>query len=90
MRSRLLLIVALAPDPAMIIYKIWMIERGTRDAFSSGGSSGLRRAIRIIVESGLLYSLSVICNMGAYVAGNNALYGVSDCVSSRYDEAIHH
>ncbi|KIP07585.1 hypothetical protein PHLGIDRAFT_412673 [Phlebiopsis gigantea 11061_1 CR5-6] len=65
---------------SMIIYKIWMIERGTRDAFALRGSSSLRRAIRIIVESGLLYSLSVVCNMGVYVSGNNALYGVSDCV----------
>ncbi|KIP04646.1 hypothetical protein PHLGIDRAFT_129367 [Phlebiopsis gigantea 11061_1 CR5-6] len=65
---------------SMIVYKIWSIKRYSRDFFGALGESGLRRAIRIVVESGLMYSLGVAVFFIVYVAGNNALYGVSDCV----------
>ena len=53
------------------------------DVFATlGEESSLRRVIRIIVESGLMYSAGVVLFFVVYVAGNNALYGVSDCVSS--------
>ena len=37
--------------------------------------------MHIIIESGLMYSLSVVVFFVVYLASNNAQYGVSDCVS---------
>jgi hypothetical protein len=69
----------------LIVYKIQKIERHSRILFSSGtgsssGGDSLRRAIRITVESGLLYSASIITFFAVYLANNNAQYAVSDCV----------
>ena len=47
----------------------------------SGGSRRLTRVIRILVESGLIYTISVVAFFGTFLASNNAQYGVSDCVS---------
>ncbi|EJF60330.1 hypothetical protein DICSQDRAFT_137639 [Dichomitus squalens LYAD-421 SS1] len=72
---------------SMIVYKIWSIERRSRAIFTmssvASGTDGLRRAMRIIIESGLMYSVGVIVFFIVYLANNNAQYGVSDCVSSR-------
>lgn len=38
--------------------------------------------MQIIIESGLMYSVSVVVFFAMYLASNNAQYGVSDCVSS--------
>ena len=67
------------------MYKIWAIDRRSRAVFASAGSrdsGALRRAIRIVVESGLMYSAGVVVFFVVYLAGNNAQYGVSDCVSA--------
>ena len=72
---------------ALIVYKIWSIERRGRAAFggtSVSDNSTLRRAMRIIIESGLMYSVGVTAFFVVYLASNNAQYGVSDCVSSTY------
>ena len=69
----------------MIVYKIWSIDRSSRALFASTGSKdngALRRAIRIIVESGLMYSVGVVVFFIVYLAGNNSQYGVSDCVGA--------
>ena len=47
-----------------------------------GGSRKLTRVIRILVESGLIYTVSVIVFFGTFLASNNAQYGVSDVVRS--------
>lgn len=69
----------------MIVYKIWSADRLTQAALEESGGfrrgGRLRRAIRTIVESGLLYSISVAVFFVLYLTSNNALYGVSDCVS---------
>ena len=67
----------------MIVYKIWSIEKRSRLLFESGSisaDSSLRRAIRIIVESGLMYTAGVVCFFVVYLTGSNSSYGVSDCV----------
>ncbi|KAM5545852.1 hypothetical protein V8D89_000890 [Ganoderma adspersum] len=67
----------------LIVYKIWSIERRGRAAFGGtgvGDNSTLRRAMRIVIESGLMYSAGVIVFFVVYLASNNAQYGVSDCV----------
>ena len=68
----------------MIVYKIWSIEKRSRLLFDSGSisaDSSLRRAIRIIVESGLMYTAGVVAFFIVYLTGSNSSYGVSDCVS---------
>ena len=67
---------------AMIVHKIWATERQTRSLVGGAISNdaALTRATRIIVESGAMYTASVVCFFGVYLAGNNAGYGVSDCV----------
>ncbi|TBU28426.1 hypothetical protein BD309DRAFT_1061493 [Dichomitus squalens] len=65
----------------MIAYKIGSIERQSRVIFGSSGS-GLRRAMRIIIESGLMYSIAIIISFAVYATSSNAEYAVSDCVSS--------
>ena len=37
--------------------------------------------MHIVIESGLMYSVSVVVFFVLYFASNNAQYGVSDCVS---------
>ena len=69
---------------ALIVYKIGIVERRSRTAFGGtalGDTSALRRTMHIIIESGLMYSLSVVVFFAVYLASNNAQYGVSDCVS---------
>ncbi|TFY51508.1 hypothetical protein EVG20_g10969 [Dentipellis fragilis] len=77
---------------ALIVHRIWSLQRRTRDLFvdSRGGQSGggaLTRAMRIIIESGTMYSVSVIVFFAVYLANNNAQYGVSDCVRGPLSES---
>ena len=66
------------------MYKIWSIERRSRIAFASAGgnnTTALRRAMHIVIESGLMYTLSVVIVFVVFLTSNNAQYSVSDCVS---------
>ncbi|KIP07596.1 hypothetical protein PHLGIDRAFT_35367 [Phlebiopsis gigantea 11061_1 CR5-6] len=65
---------------SMIVYKVYTAEKQARTIFASHSSSALKRANHIIIESGLMYSASVVCFFAVYLASNNAQYGVSDCV----------
>lgn len=62
----------------MIVWRIWNVRRKTID--SSTHPNKLMRVIRIIVDSGLMYTVSVIIFFGTTLAGSNAQYGVSDVV----------
>ncbi len=69
---------------ALIVYKIWSVERRSRAVFvgtALSDTSSLRRVMHIVIESGLMYSVSVVVFFAVYLASNNAQYGVSDCVS---------
>ena len=66
------------------MYKIWSIEHRAKVIFASAGGADttrLRRAMHIIIESGLMYTVSVVVLFILYLASNNAQYAVSDCVS---------
>ena len=64
------------------MHKIWSIERRSRIAFAStDNTTPLRRAMHIIIESGLMYTVSVFILFVVYLASNNSQYAVSDCVS---------
>ncbi|KAM5545854.1 hypothetical protein V8D89_000892 [Ganoderma adspersum] len=67
---------------SLIVYKIWSIEHRAKVVFASAGGTDttrLRRAMHIIIESGLMYTVSVVILFILYLASNNAQYAVSDC-----------
>lgn len=43
--------------------------------------SPLNRVLVVMIESGLLYTVSIVILFGLYMAGNNGQYGVSNAVS---------
>ncbi|KAI0026659.1 hypothetical protein K488DRAFT_65467 [Vararia minispora EC-137] len=68
---------------SLIVYKIYQVQKNNASISIHGGSSssGLKRAMRIIVESGALYTASVIVFFGVYLASSNAQYVAADAVS---------
>ena len=76
--------VPLVVDLGLIVYRILQVTRGVNSVMHAGdsGTRRLTRVVRILVESGLLYTVSVIVFFGTFLASNNAQYGVSDVVRS--------
>ena len=76
---------------ALIVYKIWSVHRELRSILqqSAGAahqwnrSSSSKYAMRIVIESGIVYTISVMIFFFLYISANNAQYGVSDAVCSR-------
>ena len=71
----------------LIVWRIRKINHAsaphvTRKTGSDRGleRTRLERVIRIIIESGMLYTLFVILTFACELAGSNAIYGVSDMV----------
>jgi len=61
----------------LLVWRIWSVDRsnkrhGIQD--SGSGQSTLTRVIRIIVESGLIYTVSAFISFVTYVTGNNTIY----------------
>lgn len=66
----------------LIIYRIWKIQSDNQRLLTtiSNRNSPYRKVIRILIESGFMYTLSVIVLFVCYMASNNAQLGVSDSV----------
>ncbi|RPD65719.1 hypothetical protein L226DRAFT_557681 [Lentinus tigrinus ALCF2SS1-7] len=66
----------------LIVYRIMKINHSiaSQDITRVGGSRRLTHVVRILIESGLIYTASVVVFFGTYLASNNAQYGVSDLV----------
>jgi len=64
----------------LIVYRIWDIHHQTTAFFKSSlcSTDHIRSAIRIFVESALLYTLSVGVSIVVELAGSMAYYGTSD------------
>ncbi|KAH9913025.1 uncharacterized protein B0H18DRAFT_888962 [Fomitopsis serialis] len=64
----------------LIVYRIWDIHHQTTAFFKSSlcSTDRIRSAMRIFVESALLYTLSVGVSIIVELAGSNAYYGTSD------------
>ena len=64
------------------MYRILKINDGvaSQSLTRVGGSRRLTRVVRILIESGLIYTFSVLVFFCTYLASNNAQYGVSDVV----------
>lgn len=78
----------------LIVLRIWRVEReksqfvyhtnatrsGGRSSHSHHSNSPLRNAMRIIIESGLIITLSSLISVITYVSGSNSVYATSDVV----------
>ena len=65
----------------LIVWRIWRVSRVTSGVIHNRrGHSSLGNVIRIVIESGLLYTSLVLITFGTELAGSNAIYGVSDVV----------
>lgn len=66
---------------ALIVHRIWNIRKPFQHRSSIAVNSPLTRVLVVLIESGLLYTFSIIILFGLYMASNNGQYGVSDSVS---------
>ncbi|RPD56565.1 hypothetical protein L226DRAFT_251866 [Lentinus tigrinus ALCF2SS1-7] len=66
----------------LIVYRIMQVNNSvaSHDITRVGGNLRLTRVVRILVESGLMYTTSVVVFFGTFLASNNAQYGVSEVV----------
>ncbi|KAF9061677.1 hypothetical protein BDP27DRAFT_1234871 [Rhodocollybia butyracea] len=70
----------------LIVWKIWSVDKESASLFSGNGTgaksrpSKLHRAMRIIIDSALLYTVTTIIFVITYAVGSNANYGTSDMV----------
>jgi hypothetical protein len=63
----------------LICYRIWRVHRASRDMRVSG-LRPLQSAVRLILESGALYSFASLVLLVTNFAHSNALYPVSDAL----------
>ena len=59
---------------ALIVYRIWLIDRATFVGEKCKSRSPLRRVIRIIVESGMIYTTSILLCLVFLLTGSTAIY----------------
>ncbi|PSR99323.1 hypothetical protein PHLCEN_2v4136 [Hermanssonia centrifuga] len=63
---------------SLIVWRIWRVRSKTVE--SSSHPNRLSHVIRIVLDSGLMYTLCAIIFFGTTLAGSNAQYGVSDVI----------
>ncbi|TFY75243.1 hypothetical protein EWM64_g8769 [Hericium alpestre] len=70
---------------SMIVWKIWSIHSWSYTpsiasrVHDTSSHDALRHAIRVVIESGAMYSASIIVFFVVYLAGSNGQYAASDC-----------
>lgn len=62
----------------LIVWRIWRVK--SKSTGATVNPRRLSRVMRIILDSGLLYTVCVVTFFGTVLAGSNAQYGVSDVV----------
>lgn len=71
---------------AMIVLKIYSVNQNSaplqsRSTYgSTTKATRLGRVMRIVIESGLMYTISVVIFFAVFLSDNNAEYAVADCV----------
>ncbi|KAF9467494.1 hypothetical protein BDZ94DRAFT_1232876 [Collybia nuda] len=66
---------------SLIVHRIWKIQKALKyRATTSSEKSPLSRVMRLLIESGLMYTLSIVVLFGLYMASNNGQFGVSNAV----------
>ncbi|KAJ7844902.1 hypothetical protein B0H14DRAFT_3868192 [Mycena olivaceomarginata] len=65
----------------LLVFRIWRVDReNTRFAYnaSQGGQSRLHQVMRIVIESGLMYTTIAFLTFITQITNSNSTYGVSD------------
>jgi hypothetical protein len=66
----------------MIVWRIWKVDRSNKqtriDSHSKGSHSSLHNVMRIVVESGLLYTATAFITFVTFVVGSNGVYVITD------------
>ncbi len=62
-------------------YRIWSIDRNIVSHRHGKGHGNLMPPLLIIIDAGILYSVSLLVAIGCYAAGTNGLFVVLDLVS---------
>ena len=65
---------------ALIVYRIWLIEQATFSGGKLNPHSPLRRVIQIIVESGMIYTTTILLCFWFLLTGSTAIYITSQAV----------
>ena len=65
---------------ALIVHRIWIIDRDTFSGKKRGCRSPLRRVIRIIIESGMMYTVTLLMCLGFLLADSTGVYITSRLV----------
>ncbi|KAG6908537.1 hypothetical protein DXG01_004308 [Tephrocybe rancida] len=66
---------------SLIIRRIWLIQRAVKYQTSHVAEGRpLFKVMRVLIESGLMYTISIVVLVGLYIASNNGQFGVSDSV----------
>ncbi|PPQ99838.1 hypothetical protein CVT24_009632 [Panaeolus cyanescens] len=65
---------------SLIVHRIWKIRREVRHRSTIHSQSPLTSVLIVLIESGLMYTCSIVILFGLYMASNNAQYGVSNAV----------
>lgn len=69
----------------LLVYRIWRVDSSGRKYLMSNGTGKsaqgrLRNVMRIIIESGLMYSVIALLTFITIIVGSNAVYVTSDMV----------
>ena len=67
--------------PGLIVFRIWTVDRETaKFRLQAARRSTLQKVMRIIVESGLLYTIAALFVCCTYIAKTNMFYVASSIV----------
>ena len=77
-RPRTAEVAVLITTIALIVWRLWRLR--SKVAGTSLNPDRLLRVARIMIDSGMIYSVSVVILFGVNIAGSNALYPVSDVI----------
>ncbi|KAF8151529.1 hypothetical protein B0H34DRAFT_728007 [Crassisporium funariophilum] len=65
---------------SLIVHRILKIRNQLKHRSTVASKSPLTNVVVVLIESGLIYTLSIIILFGLYMASSNAQYGVSNAV----------
>ncbi|KDR66934.1 hypothetical protein GALMADRAFT_147576 [Galerina marginata CBS 339.88] len=65
---------------SLIVHRIWKVRNSLKHRQIVVSETRLTGVVVVLIESGLMYTLSIIILFGLYMASNNGQYGVSNAV----------
>lgn len=73
---------------ALMVYRIQKIRKRLRHKSNSMTYTPLTNVMRLLIESGLLYTSSIVILFVLYMSSNNGQYGVSDAVGPFFSNLL--